>query len=614
MRGVNNRALDKEIQASPPEINRVLLERIFSYIRPYLWQLLVIIAIILFSSVLGIFPSVLSGKIIDEGFIAEDFDRLVVLIALSVGVLFASSLISLMQVYLSAWLSQNIAKDLRNQMYAHLQKMPQSFFTSRKQGEIVTRMTSDIAGVESVITGTFTQTISNVAVLLTSIVVMFRMNWILAVVSLLVVPLLVIPIKLVGKKRWALTTETQQMNDQANEVVNETLSVSGQQLVKLFTKEESEHKRFGKINDDLSALKIKERTLGSFFRMVAFTLVELGPMVLYLIGGFLILKRGHTNLTIGDITIMVSLMMRLYRPLMNLLDVQIEFVRSLALFTRIFDYLDLSVEIEEVENPIVIDDFKGNLTFNDVYFDYQPNKPIIKGVSFSVEAGKTLAIVGHSGAGKSTLFNLIPRLYDSKGGDIYLDGVSIKDLDLEFLRQQIGMVTQETYLFNASIKENLLYAKADATDTELVEACRAANIHDFIMSLPDGYETVVGNRGTKLSGGEKQRVSIARVILKNPKILLLDEATSSLDSISEQLIQEALEPLMKERTTLVIAHRLSTIMNADEILVLDKGRVAEVGTHLELLEQDSLYKQMYQTQFKTFLESEEFYESLLADV
>lgn len=614
MRGVNNRALDKEIQASPPEINRALLERIFSYIRPYLWQLVVIIIIILFSSVLGIFPSVLSGKIIDKGFIAGDFDRLVVLIALSVSVLFASSLISLMQVYLSAWLSQHVAKDLRNQMYAHLQKMPQSFFTSRKQGEIVTRMTSDIAGVESVITGTFTQTISNVAVLLTSTVAMFSMNWILAVVSLLVVPLLVIPIKLVGKKRWALTTETQQMNDQANEVVNETLSVSGQQLVKLFTKEESEHKRFGKINDDLSALKIKERTLGSFFRMVAFTLVELGPMVLYLIGGILILQRGYTNLTIGDITIMVSLMMRLYRPLMNLLDVQIEFVRSLALFTRIFDYLDLPVEIEEVENPIVIDDFKGNLTFDDVYFDYQPNKPIIKGVSFSVEAGKTLAIVGHSGAGKSTLFNLIPRLYDSKGGDIYLDGVSIKELDLEFLRQQIGMVTQETYLFNASIKENLLYAKADATDTELVEACRAANIHDFIMSLPDGYETVVGNRGTKLSGGEKQRVSIARVILKNPKILLLDEATSSLDSISEQLIQEALEPLMKERTTLVIAHRLSTIMNADEILVLDKGRVAEVGTHLELLEQDELYKRMYQTQFKTLLENEELYESLQADV
>ncbi len=294
-------------------------------------------------------------------------------------------------------------------------------------------------------------------------------------------------------------------------------------------------------------------------------------------------------------------MTRMYRPIMQLMDIQIEFIRSLALFSRIFNYLDMPIEIDNKPDAILPDTIKGDLSFNNVAFHYNENSPILNDISFQVKEGETLAIVGPSGAGKSTIFNLIPRLYDVIGGEIKMGDYNIKDLDLHFLRQNIGMVTQETYLFNASIRENLLYAKSDATEEELIQACKEANIHTFISNLLEGYDTEVGNRGIKLSGGEKQRLSIARVFLKDPKILILDEATSSLDSISEGLIQESLSSLIKYKTSLVIAHRLSTIISADNILVLDKGQEVERGTHQELLENDGMYKLMYETQFKPYL-------------
>ncbi|WP_373786376.1 ABC transporter ATP-binding protein [Jeotgalibaca porci] len=604
MRRINTRELDKEITAQPPKVTSQLLKRIYLYLKPYQLQVGLSILVILFASLLGVLPSMLTGRIIDEGFIGGNFTKLVTLIAASFLVLILTGLVGLLQSYLGSWLSQNIGKDMRNHMYGHLQKLSQGFYSSGKQGEIITRMTSDISGVQSFVTGTLTQTIANLATLTTSMIAMFQLNGALAIVAILIVPLLIFPIKLVGKKRWELTNESQDLNDEANELLNETLSVSGQQLVKLFTKEEAEYARYSSINENLTTVKIKEATVGRWFRMIAQTFVEAGPMFIYLVGGFMLLVNNHQGLTVGDITVLVALMSRMYRPLMQLMDIHIEFIRSLALFTRIFDYLDMPVEIENKPDATLPTTLTGDLSFNAVTFHYNEQSPILKGINFQVNEGETLAIVGPSGAGKSTIFNLIPRLYDVTGGEIKMGGHDIRDLDLHFLRQNIGMVTQETYLFNASIRDNLLYAKSDATEEELIQACKEANIHTFISNLPDGYDTEVGNRGIKLSGGEKQRLSIARVFLKDPKILILDEATSSLDSLSEGLIQEALSSLLKNKTSLVIAHRLSTIMSADKILVLEDGKEVERGTHQQLLQNDGMYKLMYDTQFKPYLNEE----------
>lgn len=604
MRRINTRELDREITAQPPKVTRQLLNRIYLYLKPYRLQVGLSILVILFASLLGVLPSMLTGRIIDEGFIGGNFTKLVTLIAASFLVLILTGLVGLLQSYLGSWLSQNIGKDMRNHMYGHLQKLSQGFYSSGKQGEIITRMTSDISGVQSFVTGTLTQTIANLATLTTSMIAMFQMNGALAIVAILIVPLLIFPIKLVGKKRWELTNESQDLNDEANELLNETLSVSGQQLVKLFTKEEAEYARYSSINENLTTVKIKEATVGRWFRMIAQTFVEAGPMFIYLVGGFMLLVNNHQGLTVGDITVLVALMSRMYRPLMQLMDIHIEFIRSLALFTRIFDYLDMPVEIENKPDATLPTTLTGDLSFNAVTFHYNEQSPILKGINFQVNEGETLAIVGPSGTGKSTIFNLIPRLYDVTGGEIKMGGHDIRDLDLHFLRQNIGMVTQETYLFNASIRDNLLYAKSDATEEELIQACKEANIHTFISNLPDGYDTEVGNRGIKLSGGEKQRLSIARVFLKDPKILILDEATSSLDSLSEGLIQEALSSLLKNKTSLVIVHRLSTIMSADKILVLEDGKEVERGTHQQLLQNDGMYKLMYDTQFKPYLNEE----------
>lgn len=389
--------------------------------QPYNLQLIILTLLILFTAFLGVFPSMLTGLIIDEGFIGGDFNRLVSLIGLSFLVLVGSGLVGLSQSYLSAWLSQNITKDMRDQMYSHLQKLFHHFFTIGKQGEIITRMTSDINGVEMAITGTFTSTISNVAVLVTSMVAMFRMNWILAIVGIMIVPLLIIPIRIVGNKRWELTNETQDLNNQANEIISETLSVSGQQLVKIYTKEEAEYQRFSATNEQLAKLKIRERTIGRWFRMVAHTLIEAGPMFIYLIGGILMLLYGYEGLTVRDITVLVALMTRMYRPLMQLMDIQVEFIRSLALFNRVFNYLELEIDIKSKVGAIIPESLTGKLTFEEVDFHYQEGSPILKDLSFEVEAGKTLAIVGPSGAGKSTIFNLIPRLYDVTARTIKID-------------------------------------------------------------------------------------------------------------------------------------------------------------------------------------------------
>ena len=375
-------------------------------------------------------------------------------------------------------------------------------------------------------------------------------------------------------------------------------------LVKLFTKEEAEYNKFKRINEDVTKTTIKERRAGSWFHVFLGLFIQIVPLLIYFAGGFLIMSKSDSTLTVGDITVVVSLVNRLYHPVRSLLDLQVDFVRSLALFTRIFEYLDRPHLIENPKNPQKPDLSDCKIEFCDVRFSYEKSKEILKGVNFSVPSGEIHAIVGTSGAGKSTIIGMIPRLYDTDSGEVKIAGVNVKDFDLAYLRSNIGIVTQDTYLFNGTILENLLYAKPSASVEEIENACKVANIYDFIMNLPNKFDTIVGNRGLKLSGGEKQRVSIARVVLKNPKLLILDEATSSLDSISENLISDALNNVMVGRTSIVIAHRLSTVIAADKIMVIDKGIITNEGTHSELLENSPKYKELYETQFKKVLDYE----------
>jgi ATP-binding cassette subfamily B protein len=594
--------LTEEEKQNKPQITGVLLKRIFRFMLPYRLKLLMVFMAIVVSSILGLLPAVLTGKIIDEGLIGKDLDMLILLIAASVGVLLASNLIGVLESYLNVSMAQHITFDMRNRMYAHLQKMSHLFFTTSRQGDIITRMTSDISGVESVISGTLTNVLRNVAILITSVIIMYDKNWQLATIGMIIVPLFAIPTKRVGRTRWMLALQSQQKNDEINQILHETLSVSGQMLSKLFTNEHMEYDKYKNTSGEMTRLRIKENMAGRWFRMAMSTYSGIGPMLIYLAGGLLMINYGKTTLSVGDITMMAALLTRMYQPVNSLLNIQVDLIRSLAMFTRIFEYFDIPADIQDRRNALIPGNPTGSLEFDHVYFCYNEGQPILKNISFKIPVGSSVALVGASGAGKSTLINLIPRLYDVTGGSIRLDGTDIRDLNLGFLRGSIGVVTQDTYLFNGAIKENLLYAKADATDDELVRVCREANIHDFIISLPDGYDTLVGNRGVKLSGGEKQRVSIARVILKDPKLIILDEATSALDSISESLIQEAIEQLLHQRTSIVIAHRLSTIMAADEILVLQSGEIVERGVHRKLLTKNGVYHKLYETQFRRALE------------
>jgi ATP-binding cassette subfamily B protein len=483
--------------------------------------------------------------------------------------------------------------------------MPHSFFTSEKQGDIITRMNTDISGVSSVISGTLSQIVSNIATLVTTLVALFSMSWKLAIVGFVVIPLLIIPTRSVGKTRWKLLSESQAKNDEMNQVINETLSVSGSLLVKLFTREEKEYDRFVALNEEVTQLSLKEARSGRWFRVVMGMFTQIGPLLIYFAGGYFIISQLDPTLTVGTITATVALINRLYRPVESLLNIGVDFTRSLALFTRIFDYFDKENTIVSPENGAKPDVKNKDIVYDHVAFSYTPDTPILTDINFTVPGGKMYAIVGPSGSGKSTVVNLIPRLWDVTGGSVKVAGVDVRDFDLAYLRGEIGVVTQDTYLFNGTILDNLRYAKEDATMEEIEAACKMASIHDVIMKQPDGYNTVVGNRGLKLSGGEKQRISIARVILKDPKILILDEATSALDSISENAIQDALEAMMVGRTSIVIAHRLSTILKADKILVVAGGVIAEQGTHDELLEAGGIYRDLYETQFRKAIDYEE---------
>ena len=596
--------LTESEKENKPRITWALIKRIFSYLKPYLLQFILVFIAILAAAVVGIFPSIIIGRIVDEALVGQDMALLIKLLLLAFGAMVGSQLITVIESYINVWISQKIIYDMRNQMYDHLQYMSHSFFTSEKQGDIITRMNSDISGVSTVISDTLTNIVSNIATVITTLVALFSLNWRLAIVGIILLPLLIIPSRVVGRTRWQILSKSQKKTDEMNDMIQETLSVSGSMLVKLFTREKKEYKRFEEINSEVTRLSLKEQRSGQWFRMAMGMMIQIPPLLIYFAGGLFIVSKWDPTLTIGTITATVTLINRLYRPVESLLNINVAFTRSMALFTRIFDFFDKESEVVTPENGVRPEITDPDIVFEHVAFSYTQEVPVLKDIDFTVAGGRMVALVGQSGSGKSTIANLIPRLYDVNEGAVRICGTDVRDFDLEYLRQQIGVVTQDTYLFNGTVMENLRYANDSAKEEEIYQACRAANIYDFIMGLPDKYDTIVGNRGLKLSGGEKQRISIARVILKDPKILILDEATSALDSISENAIQDALETVMKGRTSIVIAHRLTTILKADEILVIQDGCIAERGSHDDLVKKDGVYKVLYETQFRKVLDKE----------
>jgi ATP-binding cassette, subfamily B, bacterial len=575
-----------------------LLKRVFSYFLPY-WPLaLVVLACIGATSALGLIPALVTQRLVD--YLTNRHGEFAY-VALLIGVLVASSvvagLIGVGQSYFSQRISQSIMYDLRNQLFDRVLKQSLAFFTSTRTGDVMSRLSNDVNGVQSVVSDTIFSLVSNLVILVSTVVLMFALNWKLAIAALVVLPIFLLPTRRVGQATFQARKRTQTKLSEMTAYMQEVLGISGMMLVKAFVKQAVETHRFGRLNDDLRHLNIRQAMIGRWFFMMMGVLGTAGPAILWLFGGYLVVTGQASVGTV--VTFATVLLARLYGPVASLANMQVNVVGSLALFQRLFEYLDLPVEIDEKAKPVQLEQARGEVRFDGVTFRYgATDRPALRDVSFTIQPGQLAALVGPTGAGKTTVTNLLPRFYDPQLGSIRLDGHDLRDLSLESLGRQIGMVFQDTFLFHASIRENLLYARPDATDAEMIAAAKAAYIHDFIESLPEGYETVVGERGHRLSGGEKQRVAIARVILKDPRVLILDEATSNLDSESEHLIQVALRPLFHGRTSLVIAHRLSTILAADLILVMDRGELVEQGTHAELLKQDGLYARLYHRQFE----------------
>ena len=574
-----------------------LLRRVFRYFLPY-WQLaLLVLGCILAGAVLGLVPALVTKTLIDRAlrpggsfaFVAE------VVLAGVVAAL-AGGLISVLQAYISNSISQGIMYDLRNELFGRLIRQSVGFYTRSRTGDVMSRIGSDVSGVQNVVSDTVFSLVQNVVVVATTVVYMVTLDWRLTIVALAVVPFFVIPTRRVGTATFQARKRTQGKLAEMNAYLQEVLGISGILLVKAFVKERAERRRFAAITGDLRRYEIRTAMIGRWFFMLMQFLATGGPAVLWLYGGYLVVARGASLGTV--VTFATVLLARMYGPTSSLASLHVNVIGSLALFQRLFEYLDMPLDVEERVQALPMDRAEGRVQFEGVTFRYgAAGGAALEDVSFAAQPGQLVALVGPSGAGKTTLTSLLPRFYDPQAGVIRIDGHDIRDLSLESLGQQIGMVFQDTFLFHDTVRANLLYARPEASDEQIVAAARAANIHDFITSLPDGYETVVGERGHRLSGGEKQRIAIARVILKDPRILILDEATSNLDSESEQLIQRALRPLFAGRTSFVIAHRLSTILAADQILVIDRGRLVEDGTHAELLAADGLYARLYERQF-----------------
>ena len=605
-----------------PRFDRQLLGRVVRYARPYRAHMALILVAITATSLLGLIPPLLYRDLIDNVLPGRDYARLNLLALAMIGIPLVNGLIGVGQRYLSARMGEGIIFDLRQEMYSHLQQMSLRFFTHTKSGEIVSRFNNDVVGAQSAVTGTLPNILTNAVTLISTLVVMVSIEWRLALLSVAVLPLFLLPARRVGRILRNIRRQAMEYNADMSSIINETLGINGALLVKTFGRQRQEVDHFRETNRQVRDIGVRRALVGRWFFLGLGIASAIGTALIYWVGGHLVLSDA---ITIGTIVAFAAYLTRLYGPISALSNVQVEFATSMVSFERVFEYLDLPVEIEDCPGAIELEAVAGHVTFEDVSFSYLAGEGALRpaldepgtdgdeaeealgpaatrrwalrNLSFAIQPGQLVALVGPSGAGKTTVTYLLPRLYDPTEGQIAIDGRNLCDVTQESLARQIGMVTQETYLFHDTIRANLLYACPDASQEELEAACRAANIHDLIAGLPEGYDTVVGERGYRLSGGEKQRLAIARVILKDPCILILDEATSHLDSNSEALIQAALEPLLADRTSLVIAHRLSTILAADKILVLQEGHLVEEGTHAELLAREGLYAHLYQTQF-----------------
>ena len=616
-RGFGMHHHDEGYDGPPIPVTRARLGRVARYFTPYWPQWLAVMLCIAATSGLGVVPPLLVRGILDHAIPDKNMHLLYILVGGIVGLTVVSTLIGVLQQYLNARVGQFVMVDLRNQLYRHLQRMSLGFYTSTRAGEIVSRVNNDVGAVQQVATGTIVSSASNLATLTATLVVIFTMNPWLALLAVAVVPTFYLPTRLVGRIRRRLSQQTQEQQAELIAFMEERLNIGGMLLANIFGQVESDASSFAQRNRGLMDLNVRQTMAGRWLFMSLAIFSVAGPAAIYLYGGY---QAIHDQLTIGTLIAFVAYLTNLYRPMSQLANVYVDLQGGLAIFERIFEYLDRQPEIQDRPDAVELESVRGNIRLEHVSFEYprgperpadgdgqgeQPNaenrlaehRLALEDVSFEIRAGERVALVGPSGAGKTTVTYLLPRFYDPTGGRIILDDHDLRDIAQASLRSHFGVVTQDTFLFHASVRDNLLYARPDAEEEEMYAAARSANIHDFIIELAEGYNTMVGERGFRLSGGEKQRLAIARALLKDPRILILDEATSHLDATSEALIQEALEVLLQGRTSVIIAHRLSTILTADKIVVLDRGHLVEIGTHAELLANEGLYATLYHQQF-----------------
>ncbi|MBB6050181.1 ABC transporter ATP-binding protein [Armatimonas rosea] len=586
---------------APKKPNPETVKRVFATFIPYRRQLAFIVVLVLISALLGLYPPAYLRRIVDEGFGKQDFGIVTQFTLLTLLMTVASSGFSLWFGYLSVLVGQKIMRDLRLQLFDHLQGMSLRFFTSTRTGEIQSRLISDVSGVQGVLSDTIANFLNNVTVVISTLIAMILLDWRLTLLALSILPVFAIVSAKLGMRMGEMRKTAAGQNADLSATMQETLSVSGVLLTKTSGQQARTLAKFAKENEALTATQVLQSTIMRiFFSLIPLTF-SLTPALVYWLAGYFMAHGESQRLTVGLIVAFTALQGRLFFPLTSLFNVQVEVLTALGLFERIFEYINMKQEIRDPEPTDAValkpEEVRGEVSFENVSFAYDDDKQTLSEITFTAKPGQLVALVGHSGSGKTTLTYLIPRLYDADSGIVRIDGHEIKRLPLATLGQAIGVVTQETYLVHDTIRENLRYGRPDATDEQLIAAAQAAAIHDHIASLPAGYDTVVGERGYKLSGGEKQRIAIARAILKNPQILILDEATSALDTQSERLIQDALTRLSEGRTTFAIAHRLSTILAADLILVMEAGKIVERGTHSELLEQNGVYAQLHAAQF-----------------